>query len=141
MSTAAAEVMLQCLLGGTLLVHDMNIERRPYHKNCSCALHRKCKGEKEKAMCTAAAEMMLQCVYNGSLPAHDMDIERRPYRRNCSCALHKSRAHAPPHVHSTQMFLSLRNRSGVIVPCPKQLAESLLNLHILVTRQLGIERR
>ncbi|KAK2965792.1 hypothetical protein RJ640_029392 [Escallonia rubra] len=40
MSTAAAEMMLQCILGGTLSVHDMDIERRPYHKNCSCALHK-----------------------------------------------------------------------------------------------------
>ncbi|KAK3025808.1 hypothetical protein RJ639_040714 [Escallonia herrerae] len=40
MSTAAAEMMLQCVLGETLSVHDMDIERRPYHKNCSCALHK-----------------------------------------------------------------------------------------------------
>ncbi|KAK3025807.1 hypothetical protein RJ639_040713 [Escallonia herrerae] len=40
MSTAAAEMMLHCVLGGTLSMHDMNIERRLYHKNCSCALHK-----------------------------------------------------------------------------------------------------
>ncbi|KAK3025804.1 hypothetical protein RJ639_040710 [Escallonia herrerae] len=40
MSTAAAEMMLQCILGGTLSLNDMDIKRRPYHKNCSCALHK-----------------------------------------------------------------------------------------------------
>ncbi|KAK3033190.1 hypothetical protein RJ639_036982 [Escallonia herrerae] len=40
MWTAAAEMMLQCVYNGSLSAHDMDVERRPYHRNCSCALHK-----------------------------------------------------------------------------------------------------
>ncbi|GMJ15637.1 hypothetical protein HRI_005232900 [Hibiscus trionum] len=36
---AAAETMLRCVLEGSLLMQEMEVERRPYHRNCSCALH------------------------------------------------------------------------------------------------------
>ncbi|KAK8543256.1 hypothetical protein V6N13_136215 [Hibiscus sabdariffa] len=36
---AAAETMLRCVLEGSLLMQEMEAERRPYHRNCSCALH------------------------------------------------------------------------------------------------------
>ncbi|OIT33328.1 PREDICTED: uncharacterized protein LOC109242703 [Nicotiana attenuata] len=44
MATVAAEIMLQCVFDGSLSMSDMDKERRPYHKNCSCALHKQ-KGE------------------------------------------------------------------------------------------------
>ncbi|KAK4369869.1 hypothetical protein RND71_009344 [Anisodus tanguticus] len=44
MATGAAAMMLQCVFDGSLSMSDMDIERRPYHKNCSCALHKQ-KGE------------------------------------------------------------------------------------------------
>ncbi|KAK7840070.1 hypothetical protein CFP56_017170 [Quercus suber] len=40
MAIGAAEMMLQCVFNGSISVHDMEIERRPYHRNCSCALHK-----------------------------------------------------------------------------------------------------
>ncbi|KAG5593985.1 hypothetical protein H5410_035217 [Solanum commersonii] len=40
MATGAAAMMLQCVFDGSLSMSDMDIERRPYHKNCSCALHK-----------------------------------------------------------------------------------------------------
>lgn len=40
MATGAAEMMLQFVCNGSLSAHDMEIERRPYHRNCSCALHK-----------------------------------------------------------------------------------------------------
>ncbi|XVE71577.1 hypothetical protein DITRI_Ditri10aG0162500 [Diplodiscus trichospermus] len=39
MATGAAKMMLQCVLEGSLAMHDIQIERRPYHRNCGCALH------------------------------------------------------------------------------------------------------
>ncbi|GMI84246.1 hypothetical protein HRI_002093900 [Hibiscus trionum] len=36
---AAAETMLRCVLGGSLSMQEMEVDRRPYHRNCSCALH------------------------------------------------------------------------------------------------------
>ncbi|XP_070017026.1 uncharacterized protein [Nicotiana sylvestris] len=44
MATGAAEMMLQCVFDRSLSMLDMDKERRPYHKNCSCALHKQ-KGE------------------------------------------------------------------------------------------------
>ncbi|KAL5774817.1 hypothetical protein ACOSP7_012374 [Xanthoceras sorbifolium] len=39
-SSGAAEMVLGCVFNiGSLSLHDLTIERRPYHKNCSCALH------------------------------------------------------------------------------------------------------
>lgn len=36
----AAEMMLQCVFNGNLSLHDMHKERRPYHRDCDCALHK-----------------------------------------------------------------------------------------------------
>ncbi|KAI6703292.1 hypothetical protein NL676_012428 [Syzygium grande] len=44
MATIAAETMLRCVVEGSLSVNDVEIERRPYHRNCGCALH-KLKGD------------------------------------------------------------------------------------------------
>jgi hypothetical protein len=40
MATGAVDMMLRCVFQGSLSMHDMEIERRPYHRNCSCALHK-----------------------------------------------------------------------------------------------------
>ncbi|KAG6676715.1 hypothetical protein I3842_15G165300 [Carya illinoinensis] len=41
MSSGAAEMMLRdCVFDGCLSMQDMGKERRPYHRNCSCALHK-----------------------------------------------------------------------------------------------------
>ncbi|XP_031263959.1 uncharacterized protein LOC116122196 [Pistacia vera] len=39
MATIAVEMMLRCATDCSLSFNDFDIERRPYHKNCSCALH------------------------------------------------------------------------------------------------------
>ncbi|PRQ46200.1 hypothetical protein RchiOBHm_Chr2g0086491 [Rosa chinensis] len=33
-------LMFQCVFEGSLSMKDTEIERRPYHKNCNCALHK-----------------------------------------------------------------------------------------------------
>ncbi|KAI3422838.1 uncharacterized protein J3R85_011740 [Psidium guajava] len=40
MATLAAKMMLRYVLDGTLSLNDLEIERRPYHHNCGCALHK-----------------------------------------------------------------------------------------------------
>ncbi|KAE8730774.1 hypothetical protein F3Y22_tig00002880pilonHSYRG00067 [Hibiscus syriacus] len=35
----AGMMMLWCVLEGSLVMHEIEVERRPYHRNCSCALH------------------------------------------------------------------------------------------------------
>ncbi|KAK8595723.1 hypothetical protein V6N13_000416 [Hibiscus sabdariffa] len=34
-----AETVLRCVLAGSLVMQEFEVERRPYHQNCSCALH------------------------------------------------------------------------------------------------------
>ncbi|CAL9026414.1 unnamed protein product [Prunus brigantina] len=43
-SAGVAGMMFQCVFEGSLSMQDSEIERRPYHKNCSCALHRSERG-------------------------------------------------------------------------------------------------
>lgn len=43
--------MLQCVLEGSISVHDMEVEHRPYHRNCSCAMH-KMKGSCSNDACS-----------------------------------------------------------------------------------------
>ncbi|WOG96562.1 hypothetical protein DCAR_0415898 [Daucus carota subsp. sativus] len=40
MDAAASHMMLHCAFDSCLSMSDMEIERRPYHRNCSCALHK-----------------------------------------------------------------------------------------------------
>ncbi|KAI3907705.1 hypothetical protein MKW98_016349 [Papaver atlanticum] len=40
MAAAAAEGLIRCVFEGCISTSDTDIERRPYHKNCTCALHR-----------------------------------------------------------------------------------------------------
>ncbi|OMO80423.1 hypothetical protein COLO4_24097 [Corchorus olitorius] len=39
MAIGAAKMMLRCVLEGSLAIYEVEMERRPYHRNCSCALH------------------------------------------------------------------------------------------------------
>nr|XP_010942290.1 uncharacterized protein LOC105060324 [Elaeis guineensis] len=39
MAAEAAHVMLQSVFDGCIAFFDNEIRRRPYHRNCSCALH------------------------------------------------------------------------------------------------------
>ncbi|KAK8597901.1 hypothetical protein V6N13_095295 [Hibiscus sabdariffa] len=36
---ATAETVLRRVLAGSLVMQEFEVERRPYHQNCSCALH------------------------------------------------------------------------------------------------------
>ncbi|KAL2502594.1 uncharacterized protein Fot_36442 [Forsythia ovata] len=40
MACEVAEIMLQMVFNGSISMYDMDIDRRPYHQNCSCALHK-----------------------------------------------------------------------------------------------------
>lgn len=39
MATGASHMMLRCVFEGSISSHDKEVERRPYHKKCGCALH------------------------------------------------------------------------------------------------------
>ncbi|KAL5705259.1 hypothetical protein ACHQM5_023588 [Ranunculus cassubicifolius] len=49
MGSEVAKVLLQCVYyEGCISVYDKEIERRPYHRNCSCALHKSKNGYRKK---------------------------------------------------------------------------------------------
>ncbi|GAA0164202.1 hypothetical protein LIER_39739 [Lithospermum erythrorhizon] len=54
MTAGAAEVLFQCVFHGSLSIKDVNKERRPYHKNCSCALH-----NEQPTICSAHPRLSL----------------------------------------------------------------------------------
>ncbi|KAM7472972.1 hypothetical protein LguiA_011155 [Lonicera macranthoides] len=41
MALVAAKILIGYGVDGSITMHDVEIERRPYHRNCSCALHKK----------------------------------------------------------------------------------------------------
>ncbi|KAK8545173.1 hypothetical protein V6N13_066470 [Hibiscus sabdariffa] len=76
---AAAETILRCVLEGSLLMQEMEVERRPYHRNCSCALHN-LKG----SVCSSAA-----CSRS-----RNISFAKRKTWNNCSLSMADSRS--PP---------------------------------------------
>ncbi|KAG8367525.1 hypothetical protein BUALT_Bualt16G0080900 [Buddleja alternifolia] len=73
MSTVAANMMLRCVFDGSLSMCDMDIEQRPYHKNCKCALH------KQKGKCTHAGSHL-----------SIVSFLKREFGNNCSFSLSAS---------------------------------------------------
>lgn len=51
-----AECLMLCMLDGCLSVSDEDIERRPYHRNCNCPLH-KSKGKGDKVLKRSKSNM------------------------------------------------------------------------------------
>ncbi|WCJ30061.1 hypothetical protein M5689_011645 [Euphorbia peplus] len=39
MAARAADLLVQSVFDGSITMHDLEIQRRPYHKDCNCALH------------------------------------------------------------------------------------------------------
>jgi len=40
MFSAASDIMFRCVFDECISMDSMEIERRPYHRNCNCALHK-----------------------------------------------------------------------------------------------------
>ncbi|KAG4140949.1 hypothetical protein ERO13_D06G048766v2 [Gossypium hirsutum] len=51
MATGATAEMIRCVLESSLVMQEIEVERRPYHRNCSCALHN-LKGICSSAFCS-----------------------------------------------------------------------------------------
>ncbi|KAF4356127.1 hypothetical protein G4B88_012592, partial [Cannabis sativa] len=114
MACEAIEVILvRPVFEGSLSMHDIEIERRPYHRSCGCALHNT--KDSSAVACThhrnmsfpkrnpsinsslltlsstssSSSNKFSSQNSTGSISLHDMEIDRRPYHRYCGCALHK----------------------------------------------------
>ncbi|GAA0163692.1 hypothetical protein Leryth_011024 [Lithospermum erythrorhizon] len=69
--TTGASVLFQCVFHGSISISDMEIERRPYHRYCSCAFHQ---------------------PKDGTLPSHCSKRRHMPFckKQGCSLSLHAS---------------------------------------------------
>ncbi|KAF5742051.1 putative BEL1-like homeodomain protein 8 [Tripterygium wilfordii] len=74
MATGAAQMLLQCVFDGSISMYDMEIDQRPYHRNCTCALHNL------KGVCSNACSQSRKI----SFP------KKEPWR-NCSVSVTASR--------------------------------------------------
>ncbi|KAG8367523.1 hypothetical protein BUALT_Bualt16G0080700 [Buddleja alternifolia] len=89
MVTGAADFMFRCVFDGSLSMSDMNIERRPYHKNCKCALH-KVKGK---------------CSHTGSRQ-RNISFPTKELRTNCSLSVSASIASSQSSYFENSSFRS-----------------------------------
>ncbi|XP_048134033.1 uncharacterized protein LOC125314841 [Rhodamnia argentea] len=74
MATVAAETVLWCVVDGSLSMNDVEIKRRPYHRNCGCAFH-KLKGNRPTA-----------CSHH-----ENMSFPKRELSGNCSLSMAASK--------------------------------------------------
>ncbi|KAL7134576.1 hypothetical protein ABFS83_11G036200 [Erythranthe nasuta] len=70
MTSGAADLMFRCVFDGSLSMGDVDIERRPYHRDCKCALH------ETKGKCSHS---------NGNI-----SFPKREFRSKCSLSLSSS---------------------------------------------------
>ncbi|EYU34917.1 hypothetical protein ABFS82_11G038000 [Erythranthe guttata] len=73
MTTGAADLMFRCVFDGSLSMCDMDIERRPYHRDCKCALH----------------EIKGKCPHSGS-KQRNIPFPNREFKSKCSLSLSSS---------------------------------------------------
>ncbi|BAT79873.1 uncharacterized protein LOC124828490 [Vigna umbellata] len=70
-SSAAADGLFRPIYEGSISAYDNDVERRPYHRNCSCALHSKsgrgkpCRNKSQR--CNSVSYPMRRAWSEGSL--------------------------------------------------------------------------
>ncbi|KAF5469632.1 hypothetical protein F2P56_013690 [Juglans regia] len=89
---AAAEGLLRCVYEGCIAGCDTGIERRPYHRNCACALHNKSR----KAGSSNAAYSAWCCKKNVSYPIRRSWSERSLALQSASSSSHSSSPSSSP---------------------------------------------
>ena len=86
MAAGAAEAMLRCVFDGSISMSDMEIERRPYHRNCSCAMH------KLKGVCSNACSQQKNISYSKKQSWDDCSLSIKASKFSSqSCFLVQSR--------------------------------------------------
>jgi len=65
-----AEGLLRCVFAGAIAGSDMGIRRRPYHKNCGCALHDDGRGCSK----SPSARNKISYPYRGSWSGSCLDL-------------------------------------------------------------------
>ncbi|XXG58968.1 hypothetical protein AAC387_Pa04g1142 [Persea americana] len=97
-----SEGLMRGVLEGCIVGGDMEIERRPYHRNCSCALHQK----RSRGGCS-----------KGSMTKIAYPI-RRAWSESClvmAASLHPSPSSSPANANATQVPLC--KKENVVLEC------------------------
>ncbi|KAK9292561.1 hypothetical protein L1049_020535 [Liquidambar formosana] len=92
MATAATGMMLQCIFDGSISMHDTEIERRPYHRNCGCALHN------SRGICSNACPQQ-----------RNISFPKKESLNDCSLSIPTSKSSSQPTFLS---YSSVRNGEG-----------------------------
>ncbi|KAK1276611.1 hypothetical protein QJS04_geneDACA003778 [Acorus gramineus] len=80
MAAGAADGLLRCVFEGCLRIFDTEIERRPYHRNCGCALH----GSRGRQPCRAAEKVSFGKARGSSSQASSAAVAQREREREMS---------------------------------------------------------
>ncbi|XVE98487.1 hypothetical protein REPUB_Repub03eG0110800 [Reevesia pubescens] len=81
MATGAAEMMFRCVFEGSIVMQDSLIERRPYHRNCNCALH------KLKGTCSSACSSTRNISFPKKQPWNDCSLSLSAYKFSSQTSL------------------------------------------------------
>ncbi|CAK7338518.1 unnamed protein product [Dovyalis caffra] len=106
MSTGAAEVILQRIFTGSISLDDMEIRRRPYHRNCKCALH------KLKDICSDACPQQRNISFTKKQVRSDHSLSKATSRLSSP----SSTADSNDKVGVSSRKLGIRNTSERIIP-------------------------
>ncbi|XVE63590.1 hypothetical protein DITRI_Ditri07aG0032000 [Diplodiscus trichospermus] len=93
---AAAEMMLRCVLDGSLVMQEMEVERRPYHRNCSCALHNL------KGVCSSACSR-----------SRNISFSKKKTWNDCSLSMAASQFSSQPSLLGGSLIRSLEPKSSM----------------------------
>ncbi|EYU34916.1 hypothetical protein MIMGU_mgv1a021659mg [Erythranthe guttata] len=89
----AADLTFRGVLDGSLSMGEMDIERRPYHRDCKCALH----------------EIKGRCLHStGNIP-----FPKREFRSKCSLSLSSSNISSQS---SYLHILKTQQRTRTLIP-------------------------
>ncbi|XVE98482.1 hypothetical protein REPUB_Repub03eG0110300 [Reevesia pubescens] len=86
MATGAAEMMFRCVFEGSIVMQDSLIERRPYHRNCDCALH------KLNGVCSSACSGTRNISFPKKQPWNDCSLSFSASKFSSQSSLPQSEA-------------------------------------------------
>ena len=92
---AAAEMMLRCVLEGSLVMQEIEVERRPYHRNCSCALHNL------KGVCSSACSR-----------TRNISFSKKKTWNDCSLSMAASQLSSQSSLHGGSLVRSMESKTA-----------------------------
>ncbi|KAK8602036.1 hypothetical protein V6N13_058303 [Hibiscus sabdariffa] len=96
---ATAMMMLRCVLEGSLVMQEIEVERRPYHRNCSCALHN-LKGVVCSSGCSRARNVSFS--------------KKKTWRNDCSLSTANSHFSSPSSLVVGRSVKSMESKTSMV---------------------------